>query len=56
MNIFLFHRDLRIVDNTALIKQVKKYNKVTPIFIFHEGQINPQKNSYFSSNSAQFMA
>ena len=35
MNIFLFHRDLRIIDNTALIQQVKKYHQVTPIFIFH---------------------
>lgn len=55
MNLFLFHRDLRLVDNTSLIKQIAKYKKVTPIFIFHTQQIDPKKNSYFSHNSVQFM-
>lgn len=55
MNLFLFHRDLRLFDNTSLIKQVLKYKKVTPIFIFHTPQIQPNKNPYFSNNSVQFM-
>ena len=55
MNIFLFHRDLRLIDNTALISQLKKHKHVTPIFIFTPVQIDPKKNSYFSNNSVQFM-
>lgn len=55
MNIFLFHRDLRIQDNTTLIHQIKEQNNVTPIFIFPPEQINPKQNKYFSNNSVQFM-
>jgi len=55
MNIFLFHRDLRIVDNTALILQLSKYPKVTPLFIFTPQQIIPEQNKYFSHRSVQFM-
>jgi deoxyribodipyrimidine photo-lyase len=62
MNIFLFHRDLRIHDNTALNHQIKELSRagegsaiITPIFIFPPEQINPQKNPYFSNNSVQFM-
>ena len=55
MHIFLFHRDLRLHDNTSLIYQIKKYNNITPIFIFTPEQINPKKNKYFSNNSVQFM-
>jgi deoxyribodipyrimidine photo-lyase len=53
MNIFIFHRDLRIHDNTSLIKQMKEMKEVTPIFIFTPEQIN--KNIYKSNNSVQFM-
>jgi deoxyribodipyrimidine photo-lyase len=55
MNIFLFHRDLRLPDNTTLIKQIKEEKSVTPIFIFPPEQINPKINKYFSNNSVQFM-
>ncbi len=55
MNIFIFHRDLRLIDNTSLIKQIKTYKKVTPIFIFPPAQINPKINKYFSHHSVQFM-
>jgi deoxyribodipyrimidine photolyase len=55
MNIFIFHRDLRLIDNTSLIKQLKIYKKITPIFIFPPAQINPKINKYFSHNSVQFM-
>ena len=34
MNIFLFHRDLRLVDNTTLIHQIKEMGNIVPIFIF----------------------
>ena len=55
MNIFLFHRDLRIQDNTALIYQLQQHDSITPIFIFPPEQIDPTKNSYFSNSSVQFM-
>lgn len=55
MHIFLFHRDLRLQDNTSLIYQIKKYGEVVPIFIFPPEQINKNKNQYFSNNSVQFM-
>jgi len=52
MNIFIFHRDLRLVDNTALIKAP---TPIVPIFIFIDEQIDPNKNKYFSNNAVQFM-
>ena len=52
LNIFIFHRDLRIIDNTAFIKAPKP---VTPVFMFIDDQINPDKNKYFSNNAVQFM-
>lgn len=55
MNIFLFHRDLRLIDNTSLIHQLKDNKTIIPIFIFPPEQINPRKNKYFSHNSVQFM-
>jgi deoxyribodipyrimidine photo-lyase len=54
-NIFIFHRDLRLYDNTALIKQSKLYTNITPIFIFTPEQIDKNINKYFSNNSVQFM-
>jgi deoxyribodipyrimidine photolyase len=48
MNIFIFNRGLRIVDNTTLIKQIKTYGNVVPIFIFPPEQIDPVINTYFS--------
>lgn len=55
MNIYLFHRDLRLFDNTTLIEQLKNQKSVVPIFIFTPEQINKKKNKYFSDNSVQFM-
>jgi len=55
MNIFLFHRDLRLFDNTSLIAQIIKRKTITPVFIFPPEQIKPEKNPYFSNNSVQFM-
>jgi len=54
MNIFLFNKSLRCIDNTTLIEQLINENEVTPIFIFTE-QVNKNKNKYFSNNSVQFM-
>lgn len=55
LNIFLFHRDLRIIDNTTLIDQCINEENITPIFIFTPEQINQKKNKYFSNGSVQFM-
>jgi deoxyribodipyrimidine photo-lyase len=55
MNIFIFHRDLRINDNTTMIKIIKEQGSIIPIFIFTNDQILKTNNKYFSSNSVQFM-
>jgi deoxyribodipyrimidine photo-lyase len=53
--VFLFHRDLRLYDNTSLIAAIKDGYTVLPLFIFPPEQINPQINQYFSNPSVQFM-
>lgn len=56
VHIFLFHRDLRLQDNTTLIYQIKTTGSpIIPIFIFPPEQIDKKKNKYFSHNSVQFM-
>ena len=52
MNIYLFHRDLRVVDNNGLNSANVD---LVPIFIFTPTQINPSKNKYYSNNAVQFM-
>lgn len=52
LNIFIFHRDLRLEDNTALIQAPKP---ILPVFMFIDEQIDPVKNTYFSNNAVQFM-
>jgi deoxyribodipyrimidine photo-lyase len=55
-NLFIFHRDLRLTDNTTLIHQLSETKEnVIPIFIFTPEQIDRTKNKYFSNNSVQFM-
>src|SRR4051812_4251625 len=51
--IFIFRRDLRLQDNTALIAALKSSQKVLPCFIFDEQQVG--KNPYKSQCSIQFM-
>ena len=46
INIFIFHRDLRLHDNTSLIKMLKD-NKNYTNFIFPPEQIDPKKISIF---------
>lgn len=50
--LFIFRRDLRAFDNTALLECQKNFS-VCPIFIFTPEQID--KNDYKSHNSIQFM-
>lgn len=59
--LFLFRRDLRLEDNTALdaaLEWARKRDvptKVVCAFAFPEDQINPNKNKYFSNAAVQFM-
>lgn len=55
--IFLFHRDLRLYDNTALMHAIRdsKSALILPLFIFPPEQIDPLKNKYFSNPAVQFM-
>ena len=56
MNVFLFHRDLRLQDNLALQQLSKDSNgPVVCIFIFTPSQIKPTENLFYSSKSFQFM-
>lgn len=51
--LFIFRRDLRIFDNTALNTAISEGYKILPVFIFTPEQID--KNKYFSKNAVQFM-
>jgi deoxyribodipyrimidine photo-lyase len=55
VSVFLFHRDLRLIDNTALHAAFESGDKIIPVFIFPPEQIDPDKNSYFSHPAVQFM-
>lgn len=57
LGIFIFRKDLRLYDNLALIELSKKCDKILPIFIFDNYQINiTEHNKYYRSNNAiQFM-
>lgn len=52
--LFIFRRDLRIVDNTALIKAHKECDKVFTIFVFTPEQVS-EKNRYKSDGAVKFM-
>lgn len=52
--LFIFRRDLRVQDNTALAHALASSKKVLPCFIFDPRQIG-QENSYRSENALQFM-
>jgi deoxyribodipyrimidine photo-lyase len=53
--LFIFRRDLRIQDNSALEALHQYPEPIIPIFIFNPNQVLPSKNPYFSNNSVQFM-
>jgi len=52
--LFIFRRDLRIVDNMGLLLANQKCKNITPIFIFTPEQVGKQ-NKFKSDNSVQFM-
>lgn len=53
-SIFIFRRDLRLNDNTALIEALKLSKIVIPCFIFDPRQVDDE-NKYKSNNAIQFM-
>ena len=53
--IFLFHRDLRIIDNVGLLAAAASCDHLLLCFIFTPEQISPQKNTYRSKRALQFM-
>ena len=53
-SLFIFRRDLRLEDNTALSAAIKDSDRVVPCFIFDPGQVG-DGNEYRSNNSLQFM-
>lgn len=57
IGIFIFRKDLRLHDNLALIELSKKCDKIIPIYIFDNYQIDiTDHNKYYRSNNAvQFL-
>ncbi len=53
-SLFIFRRDLRLEDNTALNHALEQSETVIPCFIFDPQQVT-QKNEYYSANAVQFM-
>ncbi len=51
--VFLFHRDLRLFDNTGLIKCASEGYRIIPIFILNERQV--KNNNFASKNAIKFM-
>ena len=54
MNIFIFRRDFRLIDNIGLNHAMKNFKNIIPIFIFTPEQVT-DKNKYKSDNCIQFM-
>lgn len=52
-SLFLFHRDLRLQDNTGLIKALEQSELVIPAFIFDDRQL--KQNEYRGEHLIQFM-
>ncbi|QQR83970.1 deoxyribodipyrimidine photo-lyase [Candidatus Peregrinibacteria bacterium] len=51
--LFLFHRDLRLTDNSGLLRALENSEKVIPCFILNPVQL--KNNPYRSDNAVQFM-
>lgn len=54
LGIFIFHRDLRTMDNIGLYESAKLCKKLVPVFIFTPQQISAE-NKFRSNNAIQFM-
>jgi deoxyribodipyrimidine photo-lyase len=57
IGIFIFRKDLRIIDNRGLIKMSEKVNKIIPIFIFdpHQVDITANTKNYLSLPALKFL-
>ncbi len=51
--LFIFRRDLRLEDNTALLKALEESENVIPAFFLDPRQL--KNNDYFSENAYEFM-
>jgi deoxyribodipyrimidine photo-lyase len=51
INIFWFKKDLRIIDNEALLKAIKEQNKLLMIFSYHE----LLKDNHYSDRHLNFI-
>lgn len=56
-NVFIFRRDLRVSDNTALSLLFERHPGVPilPIFIFNPYQVSPELNEYHNETIIEFM-
>lgn len=54
VTVYLFHRDLRLIDSNGLEAAAKLNAPVLPIFVFTPAQVS-EKNAIRSLNSIQFM-
>jgi deoxyribodipyrimidine photo-lyase len=54
-SLYIFRRDLRLEDNTALITALKESREVVPAFIFDPRQYDAGKNKYFSAPAFAFL-
>lgn len=56
---FVFRRDFRVHDNTALFHALDycKQHKLSlwPVFVFHETQVSPERNGYYSDRCFRFL-
>lgn len=52
---FLFRRDLRLADNTGLLRALSDSEEVVPLFIFDPRQVEEKQNPYFSPRAFGFM-
>jgi len=55
LSLYIFRRDLRLIDNTALYLANSNSRCIIPAFFLDKRQVDKNENEYFSSNSVQFM-
>ncbi len=53
-SLFIFRRDLRLDDNTGLIKALEESQEVFPVFFLDKRLL--EDNKYKSDNAIQFMS
>ncbi len=52
---FVFRRDLRLADNTALARAAAMSEEVLPCFVFDRVQCDPERNAYFGAPAFQVL-